>query len=102
MPAGIAHTPGWQDFVGCNSTINLNNGATFANSQVINYNTTTRNNLYGAQVGAITRILDDDGPFTISCASKAGIYGNAATNHWNIGPTLLSADQRILNIAAQG
>lgn len=70
----------------------LNNAASY--SQVFNYHTTTRNNLYGAQVGAITRILDDGGPFTISCASKAGIYGNAATNHWNVNSVFLSADQR--------
>ena len=70
----------------------LNNAASF--SQVFNYHTTTRNNLYGAQVGAITRILDNGGPFTISCASKAGIYGNAAANHWNVNSVFLSADQR--------
>jgi hypothetical protein len=72
----------------------LNLRETSASSQVFNYLTTTRNNLYGAQLGAITRILDDGGPLTISCASKAGIYGNAAANHWNVGSVFLSADQR--------
>lgn len=65
-----------------------------ADSSRHDFDTTTRNNLYGVQVGAITRILDGGGPLAISCASKAGIYGNAAANHWNVNSTLLSADQQ--------
>lgn len=45
------------------------------------YQATTRNRLYGGQLGAILVLWDCGGPFTAEATGKAGIFGNAAAQH---------------------
>jgi hypothetical protein len=59
----------------------------------------TRNSLFGGQIGAAIKLWENGGPLHINCTSKAGLYGNAAANRFEIVDTagryrLLSSDQR--------
>jgi hypothetical protein len=47
------------------------------------YNYGTRNNLYGGQIGTALKLWDHGGPFRINCLTKAGLYGNSATNQYD-------------------
>jgi hypothetical protein len=70
----------------------LHNAATA--SGTVNYNTTTQNNLYGAQIGLIVNSPPDAGPFSLRWTSKAGVYGNAARNYWTADSVFLSGDSQ--------
>lgn len=48
------------------------------------YTFATRNNLYGGQIGMALKLWDHGGPFRINCLGKAGLYGNTATNQYDI------------------
>jgi hypothetical protein len=59
----------------------------------------THNSLFGGQIGAAIKLWENGGPLHINCASKAGLYGNAAANRWEFVDAagiyrLLSSDQR--------
>lgn len=62
------------------------------------YTYATKNNLYGGQVGANLIALDWGAPFRLNCCAKAGVFGNAAANQYDITDSfgtyrLLSADR---------
>lgn len=64
-----------------------------------NYTYSTRNNLYGGQIGANAILWDRGGPFRLTCSGKAGLFGNPAANQYEIVDSLgtyrlLSADRR--------
>jgi hypothetical protein len=42
------------------------------------YETTTRNRLYGCQLGTVVTLWDGGGPLSIECVVKSGIFGNHA------------------------
>lgn len=57
------------------------------------------NSLFGGQIGAAIKLWENGGPLHINCTSKAGLYGNTATNRCEIVDTagrhnLLTSDQR--------
>jgi hypothetical protein len=59
----------------------------------------THNSLFGGQIGAAIKLWENGGPLYINCTSKAGLYGNAAANRFEIVDStgryrLLSSDQQ--------
>ncbi len=62
------------------------------------YTYATRNDLYGGQIGAVVTLWDRCGPFRANCLTRAGLYGNTASNQYDevdsLGQyVLLSTDQ---------
>ena len=63
------------------------------------YTYTTKNNLYGGQIGTNVLVWDRGGPFRLTCSAKAGVFGNPAANQYEIVDSqgtyrLLSADRQ--------
>jgi hypothetical protein len=54
-----------------------------SNGTISSYTYATRNNLYGGQIGTALKLWDHGGPFRINCLTKAGLYGNTATNKYD-------------------
>jgi hypothetical protein len=47
------------------------------------YTYATRNDLYGGQIGAAVTLWDRCGPFRANCLTRAGLYGNTASNQYD-------------------